>query len=169
MICFTFAESAPSAKTFCPNASKAAWTSGASSRRFCVVSRVVGGYIDSDIGSSCLALVDTNLTRLPTASGAIGRSLFGLHCCLVVAPAAPRTSSTENGGHSRRSRSPGPPASCYRAPPWRPRLELSFRSSRGWLCRKGGTEEAPKRGFREPFRKQSIQPHRTAHDGIWRG
>src|SRR3712207_2775918 len=69
MICFTFAERAPSANTFCPNASKAAWISGASSRRFCVVSRVVGGYIDSDIGSSGSALMGTSLTPFADSFG----------------------------------------------------------------------------------------------------
>src|SRR4051795_2331725 len=69
MICFTFAESAPSANTVCPKASKAAWTSGASSRRFCIISRVVGGYIDSDMGPSGSALVGTSLTPFADSFG----------------------------------------------------------------------------------------------------
>ena len=88
-VCFTFDESAPSANTFCPKASNAAWTSGASSRRFCIVSRVVGGYIDSDTGFSCSALLYTSLTSLPIASGAIS----------VSAPPIPRIGSKDNCAH----------------------------------------------------------------------
>src|SRR3954447_4013417 len=50
MICFIRAGSAPSANTAFPKASKAAWASGVSSRRLAAISRLIGGYIESDMG-----------------------------------------------------------------------------------------------------------------------
>src|SRR3954454_3969035 len=77
MICFTLAGKAPSANTALPKASNAAWAAGARSRRCCASSRVVGGYILSDM--CCSSRAGSSFFSIPWLQKRIAQ-----HDCIVM-------------------------------------------------------------------------------------